>query len=331
MSNYALDERVPTRTAYGEALRDLGAVNDRVVVLEADIGKSTQSIIFGKKYPDRYFNVGIAEQNEMAMAAGFSSCGKIPFVSTYAVFASMRACEQIRTFVAYPRANVKICPSHGGLTPGNDGVTHQATEDLGIMRTIPNMTVCMPADAVMTCKAVFAAAAFDGPLYLRLTRDPVPVIYNDTTPFEFGKAIVLRLGGDATIVAIGDMVYHAMAAAISLEEQGISTTVIDMHTLKPLDTACIVEHCRSKRFVVTVEDHQINGGLGSAVAEVLCERCPTPMKRIGLNDTFAESGPYSDLLKKYRLDARAIEEAVIKGVAGVPSQPVQLPAFATSR
>jgi len=319
MNSYPMGEYIPTRKAYGEALCDLGATNERVVVLEADIGKSTQSIIFGKKFPERYFNVGIAEQNEMAMAAGFSSCGKIAFVSTYAVFASMRACEQIRTFVAYPRANVKICPSHGGLTPGNDGATHQATEDLGIMRTIPNMTVCMPADAVMAYKAVFAAAAFEGPLYLRMTRDGVPVIYDAAAPFQFGKAVVLRRGDDVAIIAIGDMVYHALQAADDLLKLGISATVIDMHTLKPLDTACIIEHCRSKRFIVTVEDHQINGGLGSAVAEVLCEHCPRPMKRIGLNDTFGESGPYKELLKKYGLDAHAIKEAVIKGTVNAPS------------
>ncbi len=318
MSRYGLGEAIPTRLAYGEALRDLGAVNDCVVVLEADIGKSTQSYIFGEAYPERYFNVGIAEQNEMVVAAGLSSCGKIPFVSTYAVFASMRACEQVRTFVAYPRANVKICPSHGGLTPGNDGPTHQATEDLGIMRTIPNMTVCMPTDATMAYKAVFAAAEFDGPLYLRLTRDGVPVIYDDDLDFEFGKAIVLKTGADATIIANGDMVTHALGAARALATRGVEVTVIDMHTIKPLDEACVIEHCAGSRFVVTVEDHQINGGLGSAVAEVLVENCPVPMKRIGLRDTFAESGPYLELLKKYEMDAAAIERAVLEGLATKP-------------
>ncbi len=222
-------------------------MNEQVVVLEADIGKSTRSVLFGEAYPDRYFNVGIAEQNEMAVAAGLSSCGKIPFVSTYAVFASMRACEQVRTFVAYPRANVKICPSHGGLTPGNDGPTHQATEDLGIMRTIPNMTVCMPTDATMTYRAVFAAAELAGPLYLRLTRDPVPVIYDDGLEFEFGRAIVLRTGADATIIANGDMVSQALAAADGLASSGLAVTVIDMHTVKPLDEACLMEHCAQAR------------------------------------------------------------------------------------
>jgi transketolase len=314
MSRYDRGEAIPTRTAYGEALRDLGAVDERVVVLEADIGKSTRSVLFGAAYPERYFNVGVAEQNEMAIAAGLSSCGKIPFVSTYAVFASMRACEQVRTFVAYPRANVKICPSHGGLTPGNDGPTHQATEDLGIMRTIPNMTVCMPTDATMTYKAVFAAAVHEGPLYLRLTRDPMPVIYDDELDFEFGRAIVLRTGSDATIVANGDMVAHALDAADALAARGIGVCVIDMHTIKPLDEACLLEHCAGRRFVVTAEDHQINGGLGSAVAELLVERYPLPMKRIGLRDTFAESGPYRDLLRKYGMDAAAIEQAVLSGL-----------------
>jgi transketolase len=314
MSRYVRGEAVPTRTAYGEALRDLGAVDERVVVLEADIGKSTRSILFGAAYPERYFNVGVAEQNEMAIAAGLSSCGKIPFVSTYAVFASMRACEQVRTFVAYPRANVKICPSHGGLTPGNDGPTHQATEDLGIMRTIPNMTVCMPTDATMAYKAVFAAAEHEGPLYLRLTRDPMPVIYDDDLDFEFGRAIVLRRGSDATIVANGDMVAHALDAADALAARGIDVCVIDMHTIKPLDESCLLEHCADTRFVVTAEDHQINGGLGSAVAELLVERYPLPMKRIGLRDTFAESGPYHELLRKYGMDAAAIEQAVLSGL-----------------
>mgnify|MGYP001827747386 FL=1 len=191
MASYGLGEKVATRVAYGEALRDLGSVNEQVVVLEADIGKSTRSVLFGEAFPERYFNLGVAEQNEMAVAAGLSSCGKIPFVSTYAAFASMRACEQVRTFIAYPRANVKICPSHGGLTPGNDGPTHQATEDLGIMRTIPNMTVCMPTDANVTYRAVFAAAELEGPLYLRLTRDPVPVLYDDDVDFAFGRAIAV--------------------------------------------------------------------------------------------------------------------------------------------
>lgn len=315
MDSYGLGEQVPTRMAYGEALRELGAVNEQVVVLEADIGKSTRSVLFGEAYPERYFNLGVAEQNEMAVAAGLSSCGKIPFVSTYAAFASMRACEQVRTFIAYPRANVKICPSHGGLTPGGDGPTHQATEDLGIMRTIPNMTVCMPTDAVMTYRAVFAAAELEGPLYLRLTRDPVPVIYDDGLEFAFGQAIVLRRGSDATVIANGDLVVQALRAAERLAAAGVSVTVIDMHTLKPLDEGCVIEHCAGARFVVTAEDHQINGGLGSAVAEVLGEHCPTPMKRIGLQDTFAESGPYPQLLEKYGLDDTAIERAVLEGLA----------------
>jgi len=314
MSRYNIGENIPTRMAYGKALRDLGKENNRVVALEADIGKSTQSAIFGKEFPERYFNVGIAEQNEMCVAAGLASCGKIPFVSTYAVFASMRACEQVRTFVAYPNANVKICPSHGGLTPGNDGPTHQATEDMGIMRTIPNMTVCMPTDATMAYKAVKAAAEFDGPLYLRFTRDSVPVIYDDNQDFIFGKGIVLKSGKDVTIIANGDMVVQALSAAKNLEHKGINATVIDMHTIKPLDKDLVIEHCANKKFVVTVEDHQINGGLGSAVAEVLVENCPVPMKRIGLQDTFAESGSYAELLEKYELDAEAIKNAVINGL-----------------
>jgi transketolase len=318
MARYPVGAIVPTRDAYGDALRDLGARDERVVVLEADIGASTRSRLFGAAYPERYFNVGVAEQNEMAVAAGLSSCGKIPFVSTYAVFASMRACEQVRTFVAYPGANVKICPSHGGLTPGNDGPTHQATEDLGIMRTIPNMTVCMPTDATMAYKAVFAAAEQEGPLYLRLTRDGVPVIYDDDLEFAFGRAIVLRTGADATVIANGDMVTQALQAADALAARDLFVSVIDMHTIKPLDVACVIEHCAGARFVVTVEDHQVNGGLGSAVAEVLVEHCPVPMKRIGLRDTFAESGPYPELLRKYGMDASAIVRTVLAGLGLEP-------------
>ena len=314
MASYGLGEKVATRVAYGEALRDLGSVNEQVVVLEADIGKSTRSVLFGEAFPERYFNLGVAEQNEMAVAAGLSSCGKIPFVSTYAAFASMRACEQVRTFIAYPRANVKICPSHGGLTPGNDGPTHQATEDLGIMRTIPNMTVCMPTDANVTYRAVFAAAELEGPLYLRLTRDPVPVLYDDDVDFAFGRAIVRRPGGEALIVANGDLVVQALEASDRLAARGVAAGVIDMHTIKPLDVDCLLEHSAAARIVITAEDHQVNGGLGSAVAEALAEHRPLPMTRIGLQDTFAESGAYPRLLAKYGLDADAIEAAVHAGL-----------------
>ena len=302
-------EMIPTRTAYGEALIELGAQREDVVVFEADISKSTRTDGFARKFPERFFNIGVAEQNEMAIAAGAALCGKIAYVSTYAVFASMRACEQIRTFVAYPRLNVKICPSHGGVTPGSDGVTHQGTEDLGIIRTIPGMTVLMPADAVTTKMAVHQAAEIEGPVYIRLTRDGVPVLYDEDVDFRIGKAIVLREGKDITLVAIGDLVCKALRAADELRKDGIRAGVIDMHTIKPLDEAAIVKAARETGGVVAIEDHQIHGGLGSAVAEALGEHCPVPMERIGLRNTFAESGEYEKLLAKYRMDAPAIVEA----------------------
>jgi transketolase len=303
-----VSERIATREAYGYAVVVLGKHNERIVVLEADISKSTRTDLFAKAFPGRYLNVGIGEQNEMGIAAGLATCGLIPFVSTYSVFASMRACEQLRTSVAYPRLNVKVAVSHGGITPGSDGVTHQATEDIGIVRTIPNMTVIMPADAVMTRKAVFAMADYDGPVYLRLTRNEVPVIYDEGAEFEIGKAVTVRDGGDLAIIALGDMLWHSLKAADILAAEGIGAKVIDMHTVKPLDVEAVLEAAETGA-IVTVEDHNYMNGLGSAVAEVLVENNPLPMLRIGLRDTFAESGPYEDLLSKYCMDADAIAAA----------------------
>lgn len=309
---YKPGDRIATRDAYGEALCELGEKDESIVVFEADIGKSTRTNLFGKRFPERYFNTGVAEQNEMAMAAGAAMCGKISFVSTYAVFASMRACEQVRTFIAYPRLNVKICPSHGGITPANDGVTHQATEDLGIMRTIPGMTVLMPADANATRKLVFAAAQWAGPVYLRLTRDAVPVIYDAEANFAIGKGVLLREGRDVTIIALGDMLSKALEAANVLATQGIRAEAIDMHTIKPLDGAIILDSVRKTGAVVTVEDHQVECGLGGAVSEFLGENHPAPIHRIGLRNTFAESGEYELLLKKYAMSVEHIVSACRK-------------------
>jgi transketolase len=305
-------ERIPTRNAYGQALVELGNINPDVVVFEADIAKSTQTYLFAKAFPDRFFNIGVAEQNEMGIAAGASTCGKIPFVSTYAVFASMRACEQMRTSVAYPRLNVKIAVSHGGVTAYDDGVTHQATEDLGIVRSIPNMTVIMPADASSTRKAVFEAAKIDGPVYLRLMRIGMPIIYPRDIGFKIGKAINLCKGNSVTIIAIGDMVCQALQASEELATEGIEADVFDMHTIKPLDKDSLLESVMRTGAVVTVEDHNIINGLGSAVAEVLVEEYPVPMLRIGLKDTFAESGAYEDLLEHYGINAGHIVKAAKK-------------------
>jgi transketolase len=300
---------IATRMAYGEVLVELGHEDERIVVVEADISKSTQTKHFCDAFPERFFQMGVAEANAMVVAAGLATTGKIPFISTYAVFGSMRACEQVRTFVAYPHLNVKIAVSHGGVTPGNDGVTHQGTEDLGIMRTIPGMTVVVPADYYATKRLVRAAAERDGPIYLRFTRDPVPIVYGPDSQFTIGRGIVLLEGSDISLLAIGDMVSIAQEAGEGLSARGISAEVIDMHTLKPIDRTLIVRSASKTRRVVTLEDHQINGGLGSAVAEVLGEDLPTPMRRIGLRDTFAESGEYRLLLRKYSMDASAVIRA----------------------
>jgi transketolase len=298
-----------TREAYGRTISHLGEKYPNIVVLEADISKSTRTCYFAGRFPERFINVGIAEQNEMMIAAGLASCGKIPFVSTYAVFASMRACEIIRTFVCFPRLNVKIAVSHGGITPGGDGVSHQATEDIGVMRTLPNMTVIMPADSCATEKLVEAAVKYEGPVYLRLTRNAVPKIYDEKEPFEIGKAKRLRSGNDVSLIALGDLVSVAIEAGDRLAGEGINAEVIDMHTVKPLDVESVLKSAEKTSAVVTVEDHNIINGLGSAVAEALVEYYPCPMQRIGLKDTFAESGPYADLLKKYHMDAGAIVNA----------------------
>jgi transketolase len=281
-------------------------------VVEADISKSTKTRAFSERFPHRFFNVGVAEQNGTMIAAGLATCGKIPFFSTYSVFGTMRACEQVRTFIAYPRLNVKLAFSHGGLTPGNDGPTHQGTEDMGIIRTIPNMTIIMPADAVQTKKAVHAVCEHDGPVFIRLTRDAVPVLYKDEDPFQIGKANTLRTGKDVTVIAIGDMVSKALEAAEILQGKGMSCEVIDMHTLKPLDEEAVLAAACKTRRVVTVEDHNRINGLGSAVAELLSERNPVPVFRIGIPDTFGESGPYEELLRKYGLSTDDIVAACIR-------------------
>ncbi len=305
----------PTRDAYGEVLAEMGGENAEIVVLEADISKSTRTKIFADRFPERFFQFGVAEANMMAAAAGFASTGKIPFVSTYSVFSSMRACEQVRTFIAYPKMNVKIAVSHGGITPANDGVTHQATEDMGIMRTIPNMTIVMPADYYATKKLVRAAANHAGPVYLRFTRDAVPFIYSENEEFELGKGKILEEGSQLTLIANGDMVCKALQASMELRKKGIHSDVIDIHTIKPLDEELILKSAAKTGNVITIEDHQINGALGSAVAELLSEKLPCHMVRIGLRDTFAESGPYELLLEKYHMSVADITrqaEALLK-------------------
>ncbi|MDH3825888.1 MAG: transketolase family protein [Desulfobacterales bacterium] len=307
---FAKAEQQPTRYSYAEAMLELGEKNPKVVVLDADVSKSIKTNEFADKFPDRSFNFGVAEQNMMAAAAGMATTGLIPFATTYAVFASMRALDMVRNSIHYPKLNVKIAASHSGITPGPDGVTHQGQEDLSIMRAIANSTIIAPADPATTKLAVWAAAEYDGPVYLSFTRDPVPAIFDLNYPFEIGKAVTVRDGTDATIIALRDLVVQSLIAAEHLAAQGLNVRVIDCHTLKPLDVDAVLAAASETGAIVTAENNIFFGGLGSAVAEVLVENNPIPMKRIGVRDTFAESGPYLDLLDKYGLSARHIEAAV---------------------
>jgi transketolase len=312
---FAKAEKQPTRYSYAEALLELGEKNPKVVVLDADVSKSIKTNEFADKFPDRSFNFGVAEQNMMAAAAGMATTGLIPYATTYAVFASMRALDMVRNSIHYPKLNVKIAASHSGITPGPDGVTHQGQEDLSIIRAIANSTIIAPADPATTKLAVWAAAEYDGPVYLSFTRDPVPALFDLNYPFEIGKAITVREGTDATIIALRDLVIQSLIAAEHLTARGLNVRVMDCHTLKPLDVDAVLAAAAETGAIVTAENNMFFGGLGSAVAEVLVENNPIPMKRIGVRDTFAESGPYLDLLDKYGLSARHIEAAVEEVIA----------------
>jgi transketolase len=308
-------ETQATRYAYAEAILELGEGNPNIVVLDADVSKSIKTTEFAERFPERSFNFGIAEQNMMAAAAGMATTGLIPFATTYAVFATLRALDQVRNSIHYPRLNVKIASSHGGITPGPDGPTHQGQEDLSIMRAIGGSTVVAAADSPTTKLATWAAAERDGPVYLSFTRDPVPLLFGDDYPFEIGRAVTIRNGIDATIVAIRDMVSHSLLAAEMLAAEGMDVRVIDCHTLKPLDTETVLQAAEETGAIVTAESNVIFGGLGSAVAETLVEGYPVPMKRIGMRDGFAESGPYLDVVKKYGMSAEHIAGAVQEVVA----------------
>ena len=289
-------KKVPTRDGFGDEIVALGKENKNILVVDADIGKSCKSGAFRKELPEQYLNVGIAEQNCAGVAAGLATCGKIPFVVTYAAFGSMRMCEMIRQEICYTHLNVKIACSHGGVTPANDGASHQAIEDMGILRTIPNMTVVMPADYASARRLVRAAAEFDGPVYLRFTRDAVPVIYDEDEQFEIGKAKKLRDGKDVAILANGDTVRLAIQAAEALAEKGIEARVYDFHTIKPLDEAVVNACIDEIGKIITVEDHNILNGLGSAVCELVAEAGKGKVKRIGIQDQFGQSAPYERLL-----------------------------------
>lgn len=308
------EKKIATRESYGNALAELGEKYD-IVVLDADLSKSTKTEVFKKKFPDRFINMGIAEQNMMSTAAGLASCGKIVFASSFAMFAAGRAFEQIRNSIAYPNLNVKIGATHAGISVGEDGATHQCLEDIGIMRTIPNMVIINPADDVEARAAVKAAADHNGPVYLRFGRLGVPVIYGDDYKFELGKGVTLKDGSDVTIFATGLMVEASLSAAEALSEQGISARVVNIHTIKPIDREIIVNAARETGAVVTCEEHNIIGGLGSAVAEVLCEEYPVPMVRVGVKDCFGKSGVPAQLLKDYGLTAEDVAEAANKAMA----------------
>ena len=294
-------EKIATREAYGKALAELGEKYD-FVVLDADLSAATKTGVFKKKYPERFFNCGIAEGNMVSVAAGLAAAGKIPFVSSFAMFAAGRACEQVRNSVGYPHLNVKIGATHAGITVGEDGATHQCNEDIALMRTIPGMTVINPADAVEARAAVEAAIQHVGPVYMRFGRYAVPVI-NDTPDykFEIGKGVTMTDGSDVTIVATGLMVSMALEAAETLKAEGINARVINIHTIKPLDTELILKAAKETGVIVTAEEHSIIGGLGSAVADAVCEGCPVPVLRLGVNDTFGRSGTVPALLEMYGL------------------------------
>ena len=304
--------RKATREGFGEAIVALGKKNKDIYVVDVDIAKSCKSTAFGTAYPKQHVNVGIAEQNAAGVAAGLATTGKIPFVVTYAVFGSLRMCEMIRQEICYPNLNVKIACSHGGVTPANDGASHQAIEDMGVLRTIPNMTVIMPADYVSAKKLTAAAAEMYGPCYIRFTRDAIPVIYKEDTEFEIGKAHLVKDGRDIAIIANGDTVRLAIAAAEELAKDGIAVKVLDMHTIKPLDVKVVKDCIENIGKIITIEDHNIFNGLGSAVCEVAAEMGKGKVKRIGICDQFGESAPYERLLAKNGITVKNIVETAKK-------------------
>ena len=305
------DIKIATRQSYGEELAKLGEENENIVVLDADLSTATKTELFAEKFPDRFIDVGIAEQNLMGISAGLSTFGKIPYASTFAVFAAGRAYEQIRNSIAYPKLNVKICATHAGVTVGEDGATHQMLEDLGLMRGLPNMTVICPSDDIQTKWAVREIAKINGPVYLRLCRLKTPIIY-DTDKFEIGKAVQIGNGTDASIIATGVCVSEAIKTMEILKEKGKNVRVIDMHTIKPIDKEMIVKCAKETKQIITVEDHSVIGGLGSSVCEVLSEEYPTKVERMGIMDTFGQSGNGEELLAYYKIDSNAIVEKMLK-------------------
>ena len=307
-----MDKKVATRKSYGEALEQLGKENPNVVVLDADLAGATKTDMFAKQFPDRFFDMGIAEANMMATAAGFATCGKIPYASTFAVFAAGRAYDQIRNSICYPKLNVKICATHCGVTVGEDGATHQMIEDLSLMRTLPNMTVMSTSDDTQTKWAIKEIAKIQGPIYLRLARMETPILYDENTEFEIGKAIQIGEGTDGTVFATGITVSEAIKAQEILKQEGINIRVVDMHTIKPIDKEIIIKSAKETKKLISIEDHNIIGGLGSAISEVLTEEYPTKLIRLGIKDVFGKSGKAEELIKYFGITADNIIEVMKK-------------------
>jgi len=311
-------KKIATRESYGNVLVELGQINDKIIVLDADLAAATKTGVFKKAFPERHVDCGIAECNMMGIAAGLAAAGKIPFASTFAMFAAGRAFEQVRNSIGYPHLNVKIGATHAGISVGEDGATHQCNEDIALMRTIPGIVVLCPSDDIEAKAAVRAAVEHDGPVYMRFGRLAVPVI-NDTPDykFELGKGIVLREGTDVTLIATGLEVSETLAAAKRLESDGISARVINIHTIKPLDEELVCRAAKETGKLVTIEEHSVVGGLGSAVCDAVCKEYPVPVKKIGIQDVFGESGPAKELLQKYQLDEMGIYRQVLEFVRGV--------------
>jgi len=305
-----MPEVVSLREAYGKTLVELGRENPDIVVLDADLSPSTMTHFFAREFPDRFFDCGVAEQNMVTIAAGLAASGKIPFASTFAVFVPGRSFDQIRMSIAYSRLNVKLVVTHGGISVGEDGASHHSVEDLALIGSLPGFTVIVPADAIETAQAVRVAAASNGPFYIRLCRPKLPLVYNQDYRFELGKAVTMRQGKDATIIAIGVMLSAALEAADNLRRQGIDCRVLNMPTLKPVDEAAIVKAADDTGAIVTAEDHLEHGGLGSIISQVVARRHPVPMEFVAVKDTYAKSGKATELLQRYGLTAKDIEQAV---------------------
>ena len=306
------EQKIATRESYGKTLVELGKENEKIVVLDADLAGATKTNLFAKEYPNRFFNMGIAEAHMLATAAGLATCGKIPYASTFAIFAAGRGYDQIRNSICYPKLNVKICATHAGITVGEDGATHQMLEDISMMRTLPNMTVISPSDDTQTKWVIREISQINGPVYVRLARLATPIIYEENQKFEIGKAIQMGEGTDGTVFATGVTVAEAIKAQEQLKAQGIDIRVVDVHTIKPIDKDKIIQCAKETKKLVSVEDHSVIGGLGSSISEVLTEEYPTKLERIGMQDMFGKSGKAEELMEYFGLTAKAIVEKFLK-------------------